>query len=354
MYTTKFKCSVVTPMFMSGADKSTPELRPSEFKGMMRFWWRAAKAENNITKLREEEAEIFGGTGESEGRSKVKIALKGQSPPVGKDISDEIKDFSGCKYLLYSTFALKTRGERIIRKYIKSYYEFYITLEALDENSFKHALCSLWLAIYLGGFGTRARRGGGCLSVKEDSGNPIGLNFKATAKSESELSKWISINLSKIKSIIETVGTSKYTNLSESKILILKPRENWIDALNCIGEKFCTFRNDNKSSLWEMAAFGMPIMHSGFRIRMVPYNENNRISERLCSPLIIKVIKSGSLYFPAVIRLNFDVGRVGKERRNRDWQKAEIKDIKQISQESFEKFLNTLENNAEEILYEQL
>jgi len=44
-----FECEVITPMFMAGADGRKPELRPSEFKGMMRFWWRAAKAMDNIT-----------------------------------------------------------------------------------------------------------------------------------------------------------------------------------------------------------------------------------------------------------------------------------------------------------------
>ncbi|MGC8872690.1 MAG: type III-B CRISPR module RAMP protein Cmr1, partial [Caldimicrobium sp.] len=67
------KCKIITPMFMAGADRSNPELRPSEFKGMMRFWWRAIRAESDIEKLKKEEAEIFGGTGEKEGKSKVRI-----------------------------------------------------------------------------------------------------------------------------------------------------------------------------------------------------------------------------------------------------------------------------------------
>lgn len=29
------KCEVITPMFMTGADGKTPELRPSEFKGII-------------------------------------------------------------------------------------------------------------------------------------------------------------------------------------------------------------------------------------------------------------------------------------------------------------------------------
>ena len=52
MKTEEITLKVITPMFMLGADNRTPELRPSEFKGMMRFWWRAIKASNDISNLR--------------------------------------------------------------------------------------------------------------------------------------------------------------------------------------------------------------------------------------------------------------------------------------------------------------
>ncbi|MDW8109975.1 MAG: type III-B CRISPR module RAMP protein Cmr1, partial [Candidatus Kryptonium sp.] len=48
MHEITLSCSVITPMFMAGADGRTPEIRPSEFKGMMRWWWRAIKAEDDI------------------------------------------------------------------------------------------------------------------------------------------------------------------------------------------------------------------------------------------------------------------------------------------------------------------
>jgi len=50
----KLKCRLITPMFMAGADGRTPELRPSEFKGMMRWWWRAIKAEDDIERIKKE------------------------------------------------------------------------------------------------------------------------------------------------------------------------------------------------------------------------------------------------------------------------------------------------------------
>jgi CRISPR-associated protein Cmr1 len=40
-----FECEIITPMFMYGGDGKTLELRPSEFKGMLRFWWRALHPE---------------------------------------------------------------------------------------------------------------------------------------------------------------------------------------------------------------------------------------------------------------------------------------------------------------------
>lgn len=66
-----FTCEVITPMFLAGADGSTPELRPASIKGAMRFWWRAMngglvrKDEQgrwDYSELKKRESEIFGGT----------------------------------------------------------------------------------------------------------------------------------------------------------------------------------------------------------------------------------------------------------------------------------------------------
>ena len=150
-----FECEVITPMFMAGANGRKPELRPSEFKGMMRFWWRAAKAMDNIPELRREEAKIFGGTGEGEGKSKVAIRLKPFDLKVGNNITSEVnmKDLKGMAYILYSTFALKVKGERLIRGYIKTKSKFFIHL-LIEDRYFSQILASFWLSIYLGGFGT--------------------------------------------------------------------------------------------------------------------------------------------------------------------------------------------------------
>ncbi|MEO0284585.1 MAG: type III-B CRISPR module RAMP protein Cmr1, partial [candidate division WOR-3 bacterium] len=99
MYKLILKCRVITPMFMAGGDGRTPELRPSEFKGMMRWWWRAIRAEEDIKKLREEECKIFGGTGEGMGKSKIKITVRPERISYGDNVRDEIMNYEGLKYL---------------------------------------------------------------------------------------------------------------------------------------------------------------------------------------------------------------------------------------------------------------
>lgn len=346
------KCKTITPMFMAGADKKGVELRPSEFKGMMRWWWRAIKAENNIENLKKEEAEIFGGTGKGEGRSKVKINIIHDELNWGDNIRYEINNFEGLKYLYYSTFSLRERGEPIIRKYYKVNKEFSIVLSSLYEKYFKQGLASLWLAIYLGGFGTRARRGGGNLEIVEDSSESVNLEFICNAKNKDELVKWLKNNFEKAKNIIgQSSGTARYTNLKGAKILIFDPEKSWKDALNFLGEQYKDFRTKNKSKIFETVAFGMPVMHNKFRMRMVPYerkDKNGLLSDRWASPLIFKVIKVDSLYFPIIVKLSSGgVLFVGKEKRvNRDWKldKGEVKDF---DEKIIEKFLTSLPNKVE-------
>ena len=70
-----FECETITPMFLSGADGRTPELRAPSIKGALRFWWRAMNGHLPLNELRKEEAKIFGGTGENEGRSTFSIRI---------------------------------------------------------------------------------------------------------------------------------------------------------------------------------------------------------------------------------------------------------------------------------------
>ena len=68
METIVCKCRVITPMFSSGADQKTCEIRVPEIKAAMRFWWRAAHSNLSPDELRKKETLIFGGSGDEDAR----------------------------------------------------------------------------------------------------------------------------------------------------------------------------------------------------------------------------------------------------------------------------------------------
>jgi len=175
MKTEEITLKVITPMFMLGADNKTPELRPSEFKGMMRFWWRAIKASDDINKMRKEEAEIFGGSGENEGKSKVKITLK---PTQIAYNEYRVLPHSDTKFFKSNS--------------IRENSTFKISLTTYDDNYFETAKNVLLISILLGGFGKRSRRGfGSCQIINSQQLNCENL-------SESQLINEILEKLNKI------------------------------------------------------------------------------------------------------------------------------------------------------------
>lgn len=342
----KLVCKVITPMFMAGADYRTAELRSSEFKGMMRWWWRAIRAENNIESLKREEAKIFGGTGEGEGRSKVSVRVIYNEAQmnlyIGDSVRSPLKDkYAGVAYLLYSTI-LPNRE----RSFIKDGFEFEIVLQSFDEVAFYNGVASLWAAIYLGGFGTRARRGGGNLSIESAQPDNIeGLNFYCNSADVNELSLWLENNIKIVKRLCNANGgSSKYTTLRGANILLFKPLRSWQSALNFIGEKFRDFRNENRERIFETPAFGMPVMHNRSDIRLVPYEDTRkRLSDRWASPVIFKVIKGkGENYFPIVIFLSpGGIRFIGSERKvSNNWRMEEVQGINFEILSSFKKDLN--------------
>ena len=55
------RCKIVTPMLSAGADQQEFEIRATEIKAALRFWWRAFQPWEP-QRLFEEEAKLFGST----------------------------------------------------------------------------------------------------------------------------------------------------------------------------------------------------------------------------------------------------------------------------------------------------
>jgi CRISPR-associated protein Cmr1 len=177
------KFSVVTPLFMSGSDKSQAELRVPSIKGVLRFWWRALALGRlgSVSRVRDEESLIFGSAGRDVGQAKVHLRLKldeniGQyKDPILKYANGEPVG-PGARYLGYGVVEAvpsrkrNTKEGQILRSCLK--YPFDGTLNLLfrngtiddDVENVTSALIAMGL---FGGLGSRSRKGYGSFNLLE-------------------------------------------------------------------------------------------------------------------------------------------------------------------------------------------
>jgi len=314
MYSVEFVLKIVTPLYMFGANQQFPELRTSEFKGMIRFWWRALKCSNNIPILKDEEEKIFGGTSEKSGKSEVGVIIKEAQAKsnIGENLQRD-NNFNwyfnkqerilkgrnrGIGYLLYSV---------INKKYFKPSGTFKLILYSKkDENALKNAVAAFWCAINLGNFGSRARRGAGSISVVNIKGETYGLEFIPTGRNSEELAQWLILNVNKAAKIINPVDHNcTYSNIISSSFILSKQSfSKWSDALSDIGAIYMDFRKDVRSNI-QSGIFGLPIVHSN-KSKVIgeffdKQNQQKEI-ERRTSPLLFKILECDGKYYWLILR----------------------------------------------------
>lgn len=154
-----FTCKVITPMFLAGADGKTPELRAPSIKGAMRFWWRAMNAnllepngsQWDYKKLKEDEGNLFGGTGDSTSRSSFSLqVISGEKQRI---IPNE---------RLVPHDPRKGSGEAF-----GPGHQFKITIRTAKRDNVEKLTALLHIIAVLGGVGKRSRRGMGSFAVEE-------------------------------------------------------------------------------------------------------------------------------------------------------------------------------------------
>ncbi len=151
MKTITFTCETITPMFLSGADGQTPELRPPSIKGALRFWWRAMNGHLSLKELKERESEIFGGT-EGSGRSKLLIRAKILNHSTGIEMLVPHKSFM----------------KQVAFKANQTTFEIKLSLTQKLDYFDEIQMQSLFIiTATLGGFGKRSRRGMGSVTIIE-------------------------------------------------------------------------------------------------------------------------------------------------------------------------------------------
>jgi|GEM_PF-1785523 len=281
------KLEVVTPMFLAGADQSCSELRPPSFKALMRWWYRAAKAD-----LTPEEGLLFGTTDQAS-RFRLRLTPDRIIRSTFERANFQSKQDQDNQGLLYLGFSLdaKSQGGQRKRSSIDPGSTFCLELSLPHSQSAaeRSLLASLWLLIWLGGVGSRSRRGFGSLCFTDadplnEAGLPpkekrLQLRFQGNFQ---HLPDFLQENL---RVAIDWIGSAQtgntlpaFTTLGRHNsrlFLWKKPFPTWEGALDNAGKMLMDYRRRKHDyeqikkflldpsyspTAVERAAFGLPIL----------------------------------------------------------------------------------------------
>ncbi len=161
-----FNCRFITPAFLGGADpKGTPELRAPSIKGALRFWWRAMHADWELSKLKKEEAELFGGMYNENGkeialRSKVLLRVEMMEEIISKNLARSIP----VKYMAYGA---EERAYFDVGTHFKACFKIIEKETKKVEKIKKDVRTAFSLLTQFGGLGSKSRNGFGSFYCEE-------------------------------------------------------------------------------------------------------------------------------------------------------------------------------------------
>jgi len=169
---------IVTPMFISGAEKTEPpEIRPPSIKGALRFWWRALQwgqvlqqvagnKDQALQNLHEQEAILFGAAFKEEKYGQGLCTLK-----LTKVITTGVEknwpsNNTGSGFLGYGLD--KTNNEAHRQAISKGTFTVCLMLKkGINEEQITQLKNTLTIWGLLGGLGSRSRRAFGSVALKK-------------------------------------------------------------------------------------------------------------------------------------------------------------------------------------------
>lgn len=330
----------VTPLFLGGANpRDSPELRPPSIRGALRYWLRAALGGvigDDVQGVREAEAAVFGSTDETTGgASSVTIRVRPdrdakpetfrkQKPALSNESGQPRRQPTGRDYLFWS-MGESGRVERGNYQRPKQYFvsgtTFDLVLSARygarnADTAFEQAVASLWLLIHLGGIGSRSRRAGGSLSVRQPL-EAEGLQFLLPVSTVNQAVQQLSAGLGTIRNRLSgraCLSARPAFDILHPEVCRVWVLGSWrspeaaVEAIGAALRDFRSRREPDHSSVakWlqghriltvERAAFGLPIPYRysdggpSATIQGVRGDHRTYI-ERRASPLWLKVSKA--------------------------------------------------------------
>jgi CRISPR type III-B/RAMP module RAMP protein Cmr1 len=148
----------VTPLFLSGADGRTPELRPPSVRGVLRYWLRAVlggmigHGDTALKTLRCAETQVFGST-EGSGAVVIRANWRGKEPST---VRENVLPHPSA-----------THPARLQGYPDRETFEVHLIRRGDFDLAWRCAIGALLLLVSHGGLGKRARRGWGSLRVAD-------------------------------------------------------------------------------------------------------------------------------------------------------------------------------------------
>lgn len=291
----------ITPLVIAGANPYSlrnETLRPPSLRGMMRWWFRAIMGGflSSISDLNKLEKKVFGGTKQSS-----PVIVKSENISVDKGTTRSLNLSSALRYLWFSI----TFGGEERRRYFEEGSTFAIQLFSKEEDPLKLALDCLWLTLYLGGIGTRSRRGMGNLKVIQTEGE-FPYSFESAASDLSSLQEYMEDTLECIFNhflsfAVENDQFDLSSSPAERDFCILSKKTAEISFLNqsyhneregleTVGEIYSNYRR-TISNVQERGVFGLPIIKRG-----------GKVPGRKSSPLSFGVLEYGGSYAVRIVK----------------------------------------------------
>nr|NQU89437.1 type III-B CRISPR module RAMP protein Cmr1 [Bacteroidota bacterium] len=314
-----FECETITPMFLAGADGTTPELRTPSIKGALRFWWRALHGHLPLADLKIQETEIFGGTNPAK-RSAVIFNIKNHSDLLPFNLPPKEQN-SGIAYLWYSNYMNNRQGF-----FVKN---FTIEFKSNNLELLHQAGDAFWLLQNFGALGTRSRRCAGSFKLNSVTGTIDTPHLFSPITTDSlNYEQFLKRKISDLYSNYILENSSDQTDFpvfaNSSVYLINNGFHDPLKAVEYIGSEFQHFRSHYQpdystvknyiqkgqiSETVEKAAFGLPL---SYRYRSLEgygaqINTGNKNQNRSASSLIFKIGFFDNQYYPIVTNFNSDI-----------------------------------------------
>lgn len=186
----EFIIETITPLFCHGDGKENLEMRAPSIKGLLRYWWRIMKLNENQTIDLRTENEIFGST-DKRSTFKLQIILGNENFISEDEIRRKIHNNPGLKYAWWNGPVYRDRNVRGDQFAKMIYPARYRIIFNFYNNINNEILKSFYYLIKYGGIGGKNRRGAGkFIFINNELNNGIAFNRLNLLKFTYNFSSW--------------------------------------------------------------------------------------------------------------------------------------------------------------------